>query len=698
MSERYRDNDDDNGDEDEEEEDRREDDEEEQEEDGPIIDSDHPLRAALPLIPLSLTTTTPSTTPMENNGNRTNRIAYILLVTFCVTGTLGSALFLLVHRHNEGRRDGSFFRNHSTNRNYNSNYNQHHQQGQDSMSSIARQYEASNDHNRVDVLSDSHLPPGLMELGLYDPAVDFVNEIGISPPYWTLATEQHYKNNDKKQKSWTTKTTPNKDTVVPSETTTESTWGPCYPDPSIRHWTAMNDPTPGATVPYEFIHDPNDIQWSGPSSIDGTCRPGFIILGAGKCGTSSLYHYLLGHPRVAPAFAKQIHYFIVRDLSPRDVWIWLLAGFLTGLTPPFTPTPIPFVSTLQYHLNKPMAWYYSWFPTAQSFLQHGALITGEASPGYLPYPKAVKSAFDRLQGQPKFIAIGRNPLTRMYSSYRYNYRSPTLQTYQAGQKRGILRDQPDEYYEPYLFSFEELIRAELKQLKKCLSVPGGFGASRTRSKWYPEKWTNAEFDKRKEQGLDPLIDLDDVCYGQPVNRTVLRPQWAELQMTHPEKFIPARNAFLIQSLIGRSLYVLPLEWWYILFDSNDILFFCTEDLNEPSKLNDLSMQLGLPSFDYTPIVDQGAFNVGTNQGYDQATPWEELESDPLLTPPKDFVPQPLASLNGSEALGPPEGGIDQEPLNDAAIPLSAELRKELLDFVHPYNERLFQLTGKRCNW
>ena len=311
MTERYRD--DDNGNK-EEEANCRED------KDGPVVLSDHPLRAALPLIPLSpvpsgspTTTTIPTST--ENNTNRTKRIGYILLATICVTGTLGSSIFLLARRPNDAGRDGRFFHNQITNRNYNSNYNNHH--GQES--NVARQYDASNgnnkNNNRVDVLSDSHLPPGLMELGLYDPAVDFVNEIGISPPYWTLATEKHYNNkNNNKKKTWTTK----KDTLR-SDATTESTWGPCYPDPSIQHWTTMRDQSDGATVPYEFRHDPNDIKWSGPSSIDGTCRPGFIILGAGKCGTSSLYHYLLGHPRVAPAFSKQIHYFIVRDSFSKEV-------------------------------------------------------------------------------------------------------------------------------------------------------------------------------------------------------------------------------------------------------------------------------------------------------------------------------------------------------------------------------------------
>ena len=43
----------------------------------------------------------------------------------------------------------------------------------------------------------------------------------------------------------------------------------------------------------------------------GMCRPGFLIVGAGKSGSSSLYQYLLQHPRVAPARQKQIGFFKV---------------------------------------------------------------------------------------------------------------------------------------------------------------------------------------------------------------------------------------------------------------------------------------------------------------------------------------------------------------------------------------------------
>jgi hypothetical protein len=38
--------------------------------------------------------------------------------------------------------------------------------------------------------------------------------------------------------------------------------------------------------------------WGGePCLSSGLCRPSFLIIGAGKCGTSSVYYYLQDHPQ-----------------------------------------------------------------------------------------------------------------------------------------------------------------------------------------------------------------------------------------------------------------------------------------------------------------------------------------------------------------------------------------------------------------
>ena len=152
-----------------------------------------------------------------------------------------------------------------------------------------------------------------------------------------------------------------------------SAWGPCYPRalPEPRHggrsllrnlprnWTDIVQSNAGRRAgdddgivypSYPRYHHGNlGRPSSAAARFEGLCRPGFLIIGQGKCGTSSLYYYLAGHPRVLPAKKKQIHYFI-------------------------------------YYRSKSLEWYYGHFPAIESFLGRGALMTGEASPGYMPYP------------------------------------------------------------------------------------------------------------------------------------------------------------------------------------------------------------------------------------------------------------------------------------------------------------------------
>jgi hypothetical protein len=112
---------------------------------------------------------------------------------------------------------------------------------------------------------------------------DFKNERGIVPSFW----EEQDTNK------------------------THVTWGPCYPPNHAVNW---NKAMKRNETDYHPI--PKGPASSGPeSSIDDLsdyCRPGFIIIGTGKSGTSSLYHYLTSHDRVLPASQKQIHYFKVQ--------------------------------------------------------------------------------------------------------------------------------------------------------------------------------------------------------------------------------------------------------------------------------------------------------------------------------------------------------------------------------------------------
>jgi hypothetical protein len=117
--------------------------------------------------------------------------------------------------------------------------------------------------------------------------------------------------------------------------------------------------------------------------------PDFIIIGAQKCGTSSLYRYLIQHPRVAACLKKEVHYF-------------------------------------DWHFRRGTRWYRAHFPTAayrrmyETWTGH-QLLTGEASPYYLFHPHAPERVRALLPGV-KLIALLRDPVDRTLSAYHHQVR------------------------------------------------------------------------------------------------------------------------------------------------------------------------------------------------------------------------------------------------------------------------------------
>ncbi len=105
-------------------------------------------------------------------------------------------------------------------------------------------------------------------------------------------------------------------------------------------------------------------------------KPDFLIIGAQKGGTTSLYHYLVQHPKIAPARRKEVHFF---DL----------------------------------HYMKGLNWYWAHFPARAR--QRG-LLTGEATPYYLFHPKVPQQVAQAVP-DAKLIVLLRNPVERAYSHF-----------------------------------------------------------------------------------------------------------------------------------------------------------------------------------------------------------------------------------------------------------------------------------------
>lgn len=138
--------------------------------------------------------------------------------------------------------------------------------------------------------------------------------------------------------------------------------------------------------------------------------PDFIIIGGKKCGTSSLYNYLVEHPDIVPAFRKEVHFFD-NGASKRRALL-----------------------------------YRAYFPTFlhKRRVRRGRgvdLITGEATPYYLFHPLA-PARVREVVPHVKLIAMLRNPVDRAYSHYHHEFR------------RGLEE-----------LSFEDAIEHEMERLK-----------------------------------------------------------------------------------------------------------------------------------------------------------------------------------------------------------------------------------------
>jgi hypothetical protein len=113
--------------------------------------------------------------------------------------------------------------------------------------------------------------------------------------------------------------------------------------------------------------------------------PDFILIGAHRCGTTSLFHYLSEHPRIVPACKKEVHFY---DLRYQDGEDWYRAHF-----------PLRILQRL------------SKLRDARGFL------TGEASPYYLFHP-AVPARVRLGSPEARLLAILRDPAERAFSHYK----------------------------------------------------------------------------------------------------------------------------------------------------------------------------------------------------------------------------------------------------------------------------------------
>src|SRR5204863_4062605 len=108
--------------------------------------------------------------------------------------------------------------------------------------------------------------------------------------------------------------------------------------------------------------------------------PGFVVIGAQRCGTTSFFATLSPHPAVGAPFRKEIHFF------DRDVY------------------------------DRGERFYRSFFPSPERMRGRGELLTGEATPDYLFHPLGSRRVAAMLP-DARFVVLLRDPVVRAWSHW-----------------------------------------------------------------------------------------------------------------------------------------------------------------------------------------------------------------------------------------------------------------------------------------
>jgi hypothetical protein len=108
--------------------------------------------------------------------------------------------------------------------------------------------------------------------------------------------------------------------------------------------------------------------------------PNFLVIGAMKAGTTSLYNYLCSNPQVFMPGEKELDFFVA-----------------------------------ECNWNRGVGWYEQLFEGAE-----GAVAVGEASPKYTTYPRheGVPARVAKLIPDARLIYLVRHPIERIVSHYR----------------------------------------------------------------------------------------------------------------------------------------------------------------------------------------------------------------------------------------------------------------------------------------
>lgn len=216
-----------------------------------------------------------------------------------------------------------------------------------------------------------------------------------------------------------------------------------------------------------------------------TTLPNFFIVGAGKAGTTSLYHYLRQHPEIYMSPVKEPCYF-ADEIRPKNI----ARPFLENLRRESRRLP-KILDTIEP--VKPFAWIaQDWNDYLRLFRDaRDQPAIGEATASYL-WSATAAANIRRAIPHAKIIIILRDPADRAFSQYLHQLAAGyTRETFRRHVDR-CLRDPHRELSIYYPFLEAGLYSA---QVKRFLDL---FPPNQVRIYWFEDAWR------------DPQLLLDDL--------------------------------------------------------------------------------------------------------------------------------------------------------------------------------------------
>jgi Sulfotransferase family len=206
-----------------------------------------------------------------------------------------------------------------------------------------------------------------------------------------------------------------------------------------------------------------------------TPLPNFLIVGAGKAGTTSLYHYIRQHPQIYMSPVKEPGYFApeIRAEKLSEAMrrhVSLQSQSLAGVLKDGEPT-------------KPYGWIAAeWDDYCRLFrAANVAKAVGEATPAYLWSASAAANIYARLP-DAKIIMILRDPAERAFSQYLHQLSVGLTAASFREHLEACARDGHRELSPLYPFLEIGLYH---EQVKRFLEI---FPRKQIRIYWYEEAW------------------------------------------------------------------------------------------------------------------------------------------------------------------------------------------------------------------